>query len=66
MKFIMLILVSLLIKKNFLDKDDLNKLKISQKVTDIKTQKESFILQALSNVLEKVDDPLGKKRGSIK
>ena len=56
----------MLIKKDFLDKDDLNKLKISQKVTGIKTRKESFIKQALSNVLDKMDDPLGKKRGSIK
>ena len=56
----------MLVKKDFLDKDDLNKLKISQKVTGIKTQKESFIKQALSNVLDKIDDPLGKKRGSIK
>jgi len=56
----------MLVKKDFLDKNDLNKLKISQKTTDIKTQKESFIKQALSNVLDKMDDPLGKKRGSIK
>ena len=56
----------ILIKKDFLDKEDLNKLKISQKVTGIKTQKESFIKQALSNILKKIDDPLGKKRGSIK
>tara|TARA_Y100000768_G_C23580106_1_gene496694 strand:- start:100 stop:564 length:465 start_codon:yes stop_codon:yes gene_type:complete len=56
----------MLVKKDFLDKDDLNNLKISQKTTDIKTQKESFIKQALSNVLDKMDDPLGKKRGSIK
>ena len=56
----------ILIKKDFLDKEDLNKLKISQKVTGVKTQKESFIKQALSNILNKIDDPLGKKRGSIK
>ena len=56
----------MLIKKDFLDKDDLNRLKISQKVTGIKTKKESFIKQALSNILNKMDDPLGKKRGSIK
>ena len=56
----------MLVKKNFLDKDDLNNLKISQKITDIKTQKESFIKKALSNVLDRMDDPLGKKRGSIK
>ena len=56
----------MLIKKDFLNKNDLNKLKISQKVTGIKTKKESFIEQALSNILNKIDDPLGKKRGSIK
>ena len=56
----------MLIKKDFLNKNDLNKLKISQKMTGIKTQKESFIKQALSNILNKIDDPLGKKRGSIK
>ena len=56
----------ILIQKDFLNKNDLNKLKISQKVTGIKTQKESFIEQALSNILDKIDDPLGKKRGSIK
>ena len=56
----------MLIKKDFLNKNDLNKLKISQKVTGIKTQKESFIEQALSNIFNKIDDPLGKKRGSIK
>ena len=56
----------MLVKKDFLDKDDLNDLKISQKTTDMKTQKESFIKQALSNVLERIDDPLGKKRGSTK
>ena len=56
----------ILIKKDFLNKEDLNKLKISQKETGVKTQKESFIKQALSNILNKIDDPLGKKRGSIK
>ena len=56
----------ILIKKDFLNKKDLNKLKISQKETGVKTQKESFIKQALSNILNKIDDPLGKKRGSIK
>ena len=55
----------MLVKKDFLDKDDLNRLKISQKVTGINTQRESFIKQALSNILNKMDDPLGKKRGSI-
>ena len=46
-------------------KDDINKLKISQKQTNIKTGKESFITRALSGVIDKMDDPLGKKRGSL-
>ena len=56
----------MLIKKDFFNKNDLNKLKISQKITGIKDQKQSFIEQALSNIINKLDDPLGKKRGSIK
>ena len=56
----------MLINKELLSKNDLNKLKISQKETDINTRKQSFISQALSNVIDKIDDPLGKKRGSIK
>ena len=55
----------MLINKEFLNKNDLNKLKISQKETGINTRKQSFISQALSNVINKIDDPLGKKRGSI-
>ena len=56
----------MLIKKDFFNKNDLNKLKISQKITGIKDQKQSFIEQALSNIINKLDDPLGKKRGTIK
>ena len=56
----------MLINKEFLDMNDLNKLKISQKHTGINTRKQSFISEALSNVIDKIDDPLGKKRGSIK
>ena len=56
----------MLINKEFLNKDDLNKLKISQKETKINTTKQSFISEALSNIINRIDDPLGKKRGSIK
>ena len=56
----------MLINKEFLSKNDLNKLKISQKETTINTSKKSFISEALSNVINRIDDPLGKKRGSIK
>ena len=56
----------MLINKEFLDMNDLNKLKISQKETGINTRKQSFISEALSSVINRIDDPLGKKRGSIK
>ncbi len=56
----------MLVNKKFLSKNDLNKLKISKKKTGLNTQEESIISQALSNILDKIDDPLGKKRGSIK
>ena len=56
----------MLVNKKFLSKNDLNKLKISKKETVLNTQEQSIISQALSNILDKIDDPLGKKRGSIK
>ena len=56
----------MLINKKFLDKNDLNKLKISKKITGLNVQEQSVISQALSNIVDKLDDPLGKKRGSIK
>ena len=56
----------MLVKKELLDKNDINKLKLSQKRTNVNTDKESFLIKALSNVLDKMDDPLGKKRGSLK
>ena len=55
----------MLVKKEFLDKNDINKLKLSQKKTNISSEKESFVIRALSNVINKMDDPLGKKRGSL-
>ena len=56
----------MLVNKKFLDKNDLNKLQISKKVTGLNMQEQSFISQALSNIVDKLDDPLGKKRGSTK
>tara|TARA_B100001057_G_scaffold16725_1_gene15615 strand:+ start:2225 stop:2692 length:468 start_codon:yes stop_codon:yes gene_type:complete len=56
----------MLVKKELLKKDDINKLKISHKQTNTNIGKESFVIKALSNVIDKMDDPLGKKRGSLK
>ena len=56
----------MLVNKKFLNKNDLNKLKISDKETGLSMQEQSIISQALSNIIDKLDDPLGKKRGSTK
>ncbi len=55
----------MLINKEFLDQDDLNKLKFTNKTTQTITDQESFVSRALSGVITKIDDPLGKKRGTL-
>ena len=55
----------MLIYKEFLDQDDLNKLKFTNKTTKTITDQESFVSRALSGVITKIDDPLGKKRGTL-
>ena len=55
----------MLINKEFLDQDDLNKLKFTNKTTKTITEQESFVSRALSGVITKIDDPLGKKRGTL-
>ena len=55
----------MLINKEFLDQDDLNKLRFTNKTTRTITDQESFVSRALSGVITKIDDPLGKKRGTL-
>ena len=55
-----------LINKEFLDQKDLKELQFSKKKTDVNIGRQSFIYRALSGIRTKIDDPLGKKRGSIK
>ena len=55
----------MLINKEFLDQDDLNKLKFTNKTTKTIADQESFVSKALSGVITKIDDPLGKKRGTL-
>ena len=55
----------MLINKEFLNQDDLNKLKFTNKTTKTVTDQESFVSRALSGVITKIDDPLGKKRGTL-
>ena len=55
----------MLINKEFLNQDDLNKLVFTKKTTKTTVDQESFVSRALSGVITKIDDPLGKKRGTL-
>ena len=55
----------MLINKEFLNQSDLNKLKFTNKTTKTIADQESFVSRALSGVITKIDDPLGKKRGTL-
>ena len=55
----------ILINKEFLNQDDLNKLEFTKKTTKKTIGQESFVSRALSGVITKIDDPLGKKRGTL-
>ena len=55
----------MLIKKQFLNREDLNKINFSKKTTSISTENESFVYRALYGIRTKIDDPLGKKRGTL-
>ncbi len=56
----------MLINKEFLNKDDLKKYEFSNKDSDKSLGRQSFIYRALSGIRTKLNDPLGKKRGSLK
>ena len=55
----------MLINKEFLNQKDLNKLVFTKKITETGFDQRSFVSRALSGVITKIDDPLGKKRGSL-
>ena len=55
----------MLVDKKFFNKEDLNKIKFSKKTTNVDVGKQSFIYKTLSGVRAKINDPLGKKRGSV-
>jgi len=55
----------MLINKEFLNQEDLNKLTFTNKTTKTIADQESFVSRALSGVVTKIDDPLGKKRGNL-
>jgi len=58
----------ILTKKNFYNKDDMNKLKIAKTTTEAGFKRNSFIYEFMSSMRQKVNDPLGvraKKRKEI-
>ena len=52
----------LLVKKDFLDINDMKKIKFSDKTTNITYSKNSFVYDFLSSMRQKVNDPLGKRK----
>ena len=52
----------LLKNKIFKNKDNMNRLKISESETDISYQKKSFFNSVIVNLRHKINDPLGKRK----
>ena len=52
----------ILLTKNFYNMNDMNKINFDENITGMNYSKRSFILDFLSSVRQKIDDPLGKKR----
>ena len=51
----------ILVKKEFINLNQMNDIEISKKITEIDYKKSSFIYDFLSSMRQKVNDPLGKK-----
>ncbi len=51
----------LLTKKDFLNKDQMNKIKFSKTNTDVLSKKQTFIRSVISSLRQKINDPLGKR-----
>jgi outer membrane protein assembly factor BamE (lipoprotein component of BamABCDE complex) len=52
----------LLVKKDFLDINDMKKIKFSTKETEVTYSKNSFVYDFLSSMRQKMNDPLGKRK----
>ena len=51
----------ILVKKEFINLNQMNDIEISKKITEIDYQNSTFIYDFLSSMRQKVNDPLGKK-----
>jgi len=52
----------LLVKKDFFNINDMNKMKFSEENTTINYSKRSFVYNFLSSMRQKINDPLGKRK----
>jgi outer membrane protein assembly factor BamE (lipoprotein component of BamABCDE complex) len=52
----------LLVKKDFLDINNMKKIKFSEKSTEIAYSKSTFVYDFLSSMRQKMNDPLGKRK----
>ena len=52
----------LLVKKNFLNINNMNHIKFSEKETELNYSKNSFVYDFLTSLRHKINDPLGKRR----
>jgi len=53
--------MGLTVNKSFLDKEDMNKIDFSKKVTQKRYSDNDFVYNFLSSIRKKINDPLGKK-----
>jgi len=54
--------MGLLEKKEFLDLNNMQKLKFAGQTTENKYQKNTFVYDFLSSLRQKINDPLGKRK----
>ena len=52
----------LLVKKLFLNKDDMKNIKFTDSITEMSFKKRTFLYNFLSGLRQKINDPLGKKK----
>ncbi len=51
----------MLLKKDFYDKEQMNKIKVAQDETKVLDKKNTFIRNVLVNLRQKINDPLGQR-----
>ena len=52
----------MLVKKQFINKDQMNKIKIAKDETQVLNRKQTFIKNLLQSLKYKINDPLGKRK----